>query len=154
MEKYSMIVSWSNNDNCYIVSVPDLPGCMADGETPQKAVENAQVIIAEWFETAQMLGREIPKGSFTNKTTDIRNICQSFLFFCHSLFLDLVKTLSYFPLSRNNRTLPFSTSNTSSHSISISSHPFLKAHSRKLRPLIFEEFSNFLPTFPHTLPVL
>lgn len=65
MEKYSMIVSWSNNDNCYIVSVPDLPGCMTDGETPQKAVENAQVIIAEWFETAQMLGREIPEPSFS-----------------------------------------------------------------------------------------
>lgn len=64
MSKYSMIVSWSNDDNCYIVSVPDLPGCMADGETPQKAVENAQVIIEEWIETAQMLGREIPKPSF------------------------------------------------------------------------------------------
>ena len=58
MAKYSMIVSWSEDDNCYLVSVPDLPGCMADGETPQKAVENAQVIIAEWIETAQMLGRE------------------------------------------------------------------------------------------------
>jgi len=34
--KYSMIVSWSEDDNCYLVSVPDLPGCMADGETPQK----------------------------------------------------------------------------------------------------------------------
>ena len=63
--KYSMIVSWSEDDNCYLVSVPDLPGCMADGETPQKAVENAQVIIAEWIETAQMLGREIPKPSFS-----------------------------------------------------------------------------------------
>jgi len=63
--KYSMIVSWSNDDNCYIVSVPDLPGCMADGETPEKAVENAQVIIAEWIETAQMLGREIPEPSFS-----------------------------------------------------------------------------------------
>ncbi len=60
-----MIVSWSNDDNCYIVSVPDLPGCMADGETPEKAVENAQVIIAEWIETAQMLGREIPEPSFS-----------------------------------------------------------------------------------------
>lgn len=60
MAKYSMIVSWSGDDNCYIVSVPDLPGCMADGETPEKAVENAQVVIAEWIETAQMLGREIP----------------------------------------------------------------------------------------------
>ena len=65
MAKYSMIVSWSDDDNCYLVSVSDLPGCMADGETPQKAVENAQVIIAEWIETAQMLGREIPKPSFS-----------------------------------------------------------------------------------------
>lgn len=65
VSKYSMIVSWSEEDNCYLVSVPDLPGCMADGETPQKAVENAQVIIAEWIETAQMLGREIPKPSFS-----------------------------------------------------------------------------------------
>lgn len=65
MVKYSMIVSWSEDDNCYLVSVPDLPGCMADGETPQKAVENAQVIIAEWIETAQMLGREIPQPSFS-----------------------------------------------------------------------------------------
>lgn len=65
MAKYSIIVSWSDEDECYIVSVPDLPGCMADGETPQKAVENAQVIIAEWIETAQMLGREIPKPLFS-----------------------------------------------------------------------------------------
>ncbi len=61
----SMIVSWSEDDNCYLVSVPDLPGCMADGETPQKAVENAQIIISEWIETAQMLGREIPEPSFS-----------------------------------------------------------------------------------------
>lgn len=65
MAKYSMIVSWSDDDDCYIVSVPDLPGCMADGETPEKAVENAQIVIAEWIETAQMLGREIPLPSFT-----------------------------------------------------------------------------------------
>ncbi len=65
MAKYSMIVSWSENDNCYLVSVPNLPGCMADGETPQKAAENAQVIIAEWIETAQMLGRKIPEPSFS-----------------------------------------------------------------------------------------
>ncbi len=65
MARYSMIVSWSDNDNCYIVSVPDLPGCMADGETPEKAVQNAQIIIEEWIETAQILGREIPEPSFS-----------------------------------------------------------------------------------------
>ena len=65
MYKYERIIYWSNDDNAFIVEVPELPGCMADGETPQKAVENAQVIITEWIETAQMLGREIPKPSFS-----------------------------------------------------------------------------------------
>lgn len=65
MTKYSMIVSWSSDDNCYIVSVPDLPGCMADGKTREEAVKNAEVIIEEWIETAQMLGREIPDPSFS-----------------------------------------------------------------------------------------
>ncbi|MCD8023170.1 MAG: type II toxin-antitoxin system HicB family antitoxin [Lachnospiraceae bacterium] len=67
MAKYSMIVSWSEDDNCYIVVVPDLPGCMADGQMPQEAVENAQIIIAEWIETAELLGRDIPQPSFTSK---------------------------------------------------------------------------------------
>lgn len=65
MSKYSMIVSQSDEDNCYIVSVPDLPGCMADGETLGKAVKNTQIIIAEWIEMAQTLGREIPEPSFS-----------------------------------------------------------------------------------------
>lgn len=65
MYKYQIIMYWSESDNCYVIEVPVLPGCMADGETLQKAVENAQIIIAEWIETAQMLGREIPKPSFS-----------------------------------------------------------------------------------------
>ncbi|MCD8118852.1 MAG: type II toxin-antitoxin system HicB family antitoxin [Lachnospiraceae bacterium] len=60
MTKYSMVVTWSEPDHRYIVSVPDLPGCMADGKTPQEAVKNADIIISEWIETARLLGREIP----------------------------------------------------------------------------------------------
>lgn len=44
--------------------MPDLPGCMADGRTPTEAVENAKVVIAEWIETAKMLGRAIPEPMF------------------------------------------------------------------------------------------
>lgn len=47
------------------ITVTELPGCMADGKTPEEAVKNVQVIIQEWIETAQMLGREIPKPSFS-----------------------------------------------------------------------------------------
>lgn len=65
MPNYSMIISFSEEDNAYLVSVPDLPGCMADGKTPDEAVKNAKIIIQEWIETARILGREIPKPSFS-----------------------------------------------------------------------------------------
>ncbi len=61
MSKYSMIVSWSEEDQAFIVSVPELPGCMADGKTPEEAVKNAEVIIQEWIECALEDGEEIPE---------------------------------------------------------------------------------------------
>ena len=48
-------------DEAFIVEVPDLPGCAADGETYQEALSNVEVIIGEWIETAQSLGRSIPE---------------------------------------------------------------------------------------------
>lgn len=33
---------------------------MADGETIEEAIKNAEVVISEWIETARELGREIP----------------------------------------------------------------------------------------------
>jgi len=56
-----MILYWNDDDQSYIVEVPELPGCMADGKTRQEALQNAEIIIQEWIETAQELGREIPK---------------------------------------------------------------------------------------------
>jgi predicted RNase H-like HicB family nuclease len=58
---YEMIIYWSQEDKAFIVEIPELPGCMADGETYQEAVQNAEVIIQEWIKTAQALGREIPE---------------------------------------------------------------------------------------------
>lgn len=61
MSKYSMIMSWSEEDQAYIVSVPELPGCMADGKTPEEAVKNTETIINEWIEAALEDGEEIPE---------------------------------------------------------------------------------------------
>ena len=60
MYRYEVIVYWSEEDQAYIAEVPELPGCMADGVTYEEALENVQVIISEWIETAESLGREIP----------------------------------------------------------------------------------------------
>lgn len=59
--KYEMIIYWSEEDNAFVVEVPELPGCMADGPTYGEAVTNAQVIVDEWLETAAELGRPIPE---------------------------------------------------------------------------------------------
>jgi predicted RNase H-like HicB family nuclease len=59
--KYEMIIYWSQEDGAYVVEVPELPGCMADGPTYAEAVANAQVIIREWLETASQVGRTIPQ---------------------------------------------------------------------------------------------
>lgn len=44
----------------WLASVPALPGCMGDGETPEKALADAEAAIAEWTAAAKELGREIP----------------------------------------------------------------------------------------------
>ena len=59
--KYEMIIYWSKEDDCFVVEVPELPGCMSDGKTYQEAVSNAEVIIKEWIDTARDLGRPIPE---------------------------------------------------------------------------------------------
>jgi predicted RNase H-like HicB family nuclease len=55
-----MVIYWSIADNGFIVEVPELPGCMADGKTYTEAVNNAQKVIKEWIETANLLNRPIP----------------------------------------------------------------------------------------------
>lgn len=61
MSKYEIIIYWSSEDEAFIAEVPELPGCMADGASYQKALGNAVVIIQEWIETAKEIGRAIPE---------------------------------------------------------------------------------------------
>jgi predicted RNase H-like HicB family nuclease len=58
--RYEIILYWSNDDLAFIAEVPELSGCAADGATYQEAVANVEVVIREWIETAQELGRPIP----------------------------------------------------------------------------------------------
>lgn len=60
MHKYERIIYWSEADKKFIVEVPELAGCMADGATAQEALQNVEIVISEWLETAQEIGRDIP----------------------------------------------------------------------------------------------
>lgn len=60
-------MKYSSEEKCYIVTVPDLPGCMADGKTPNEAFEIVKNVIQEWIETAKAAGREIPEPKFAQE---------------------------------------------------------------------------------------
>lgn len=59
--RYELVIYWSDEDQGFVVEVPELPGCMADGATYQDAVKNVEIIIDEWIATAHELGRTIPE---------------------------------------------------------------------------------------------
>ena len=61
MNKYEIIVYWSEDDDAFIAEVPELAGCAADGKTYDEALGNVEIIIDEWLETAKELGRSIPE---------------------------------------------------------------------------------------------
>ncbi|HKQ05522.1 MAG TPA: type II toxin-antitoxin system HicB family antitoxin [Blastocatellia bacterium] len=61
MNKYEIILYWSNNDNAYIAEVPELLGCMAHGDTQENALRNINQAIELWIDTAREFGDPIPE---------------------------------------------------------------------------------------------
>lgn len=61
MHKYETIIYWSEEDQLFVADVPELPGCMAHGETPDKALANAQEAMQLWLDTARECGDPIPE---------------------------------------------------------------------------------------------
>jgi len=57
---YSMLIQWSDEDDTYVVTVPELPGCMTHGATYAEAVRQGEDAIATWLETARAWGDPIP----------------------------------------------------------------------------------------------
>jgi predicted RNase H-like HicB family nuclease len=61
MHKYETIIYWSENDQSFIADVPELPGCMAHGASPDEALANAQEAMQLWLDTAHEFGDPIPE---------------------------------------------------------------------------------------------
>jgi predicted RNase H-like HicB family nuclease len=61
MYRYEIILYWSAEDAAFIAEVPELPGCMAHGDTQDEALHQAQEAMAAWIEVAQEIGRTIPE---------------------------------------------------------------------------------------------
>ena len=58
---YEIIIYWSGDDNAFVAEVPELPGCVAHGDSHESALANAQQAIELWIDTAHELGRDVPE---------------------------------------------------------------------------------------------
>lgn len=61
MYKYETIIYWSEEDQSFIADVPELPGCMAHGASPDEALANTQKAMQLWLDTAREFGDPIPE---------------------------------------------------------------------------------------------
>lgn len=61
MHKYETIIYWSEEDRAFIAEVPELPGCVAHGSSPDEALSNAQKAMQLWLDTAAEFGDPIPE---------------------------------------------------------------------------------------------
>ena len=60
-DHYSMLIQWDKDDRIYVVTVPELPGCMTHGKSYEEAVRQGQDAIASWIEANLAWGRSIPE---------------------------------------------------------------------------------------------
>ena len=61
MYKYQIIINWNQENQFFIAEVPELPGCMAHGDTQENALINVKEAMQLWIETAEEFGDPIPK---------------------------------------------------------------------------------------------
>lgn len=61
MTKYTVAIYWSEEDEAFVAEVPELPGCIAHGNTQEAALGNAQEAIRLWVDTAKEFGDAIPE---------------------------------------------------------------------------------------------
>lgn len=61
MHRYEVIIYWSDEDDAFVAEVPELPGCMAHGQTYEAALAQAREAIDLWIETAKEFGDPVPE---------------------------------------------------------------------------------------------
>ncbi len=61
MYKYEIILYWSNEDAAFVAEVPELPGCMAHGDSQEDALRSVNEAMQLWIDTAREFGDVIPE---------------------------------------------------------------------------------------------
>jgi len=71
-EAYTHVISPlpSEEGSGFLISFPDLPGCISDGETIEEAIHNGRDAFLAWTSARADMGREIPRPSYRVPETE------------------------------------------------------------------------------------
>jgi antitoxin HicB len=80
-EAYTHIISPLSDEDGggYLITFPDIPGCMSDGETEAEAVENGRDAFIGMMSALADMGREIPAPSFSHSDAAAPNASGRFV---------------------------------------------------------------------------
>ncbi len=67
MHKYEITIFWSNEDQAFIAEVPELPGCMAHGDSQEEALKNINEAVEHWIEIARETDSQVPEPKHGRK---------------------------------------------------------------------------------------
>ena len=60
LDKYEIIIYWSDEDSLFVAEVPEMPGCFAHGKNQEDALKSVKEAMQLWIDTAKEFGDEIP----------------------------------------------------------------------------------------------
>lgn len=63
--RYALVIEWSEEDDAFLVTAPDLPGMITHGRTRAEAVEMGEEATAVWISTNRLVGESIPEPRFS-----------------------------------------------------------------------------------------
>lgn len=63
--KYKVILFWSEEDQVFLAEVPELPGCIAHGDSYESALTNVKDAMEFWLEVAWEFKHEISSSTAT-----------------------------------------------------------------------------------------
>jgi predicted RNase H-like HicB family nuclease len=61
MQRYEIIIYWSNEDEVFVAEAPELPGCIAHGDNELSALQNVKEAMQLWIDTAREFGDPVPE---------------------------------------------------------------------------------------------
>lgn len=72
--KYTIIIQWSEEDQCYVVLLPEFTNIMqpcTDGDTYEEACKNAQEVLEMLIETALENGESLPEPKTLEQSSQV-----------------------------------------------------------------------------------